>query len=363
MKIEASWMIILTLVLTGVFGPAALGAQPRILIEKIPSNLPYGLQEQIQKLYSPSAVDRGYAAVGLGSLGTAAAPALPFLKSMLGDGIDLRKIVPQAQGNKTAPGLHATGDTSPGREAALAMAQMGLAGVKELISALQGADGAAAAGAAYGLGQAKTILAVAPLEALLRNGTAGAARAEAASALGNIADLHALNPLASALKDRESVVRSNAAEALGRLGDRRAVAGLIALLRDDEMRVRESAMLALAKIKDPLAVEPLIARLKAPFDDSTAAFALGEIKDRRAVKALLGTLVRTSSYTAQAAAAEALGKINDLSAIEPLIRILEIEKDELLRGAAAKALKALTSFDYGANGARWRAWWNAGRNK
>jgi HEAT repeat protein len=363
MKTEASRMIILASALAMLFGPAALGAQPKIPKDKIPADLPYGLKTQIEKLYSPAAVDRSYAAISLGSFGPAAAPALPFLRSMFGDGTDLRKIIPGTAKDEASAELHATGDTSPGREAALAVSLMGLKGIEELIAALKEEDGAAAASAAFALGRTKSILAVLPLEDLLKNGSAGAARAEAALALGHIADPHALPPLISALKDRESAVRASAAEALGRLGDRRAVEALIAALQDDELNVRERTILALGKIKDSRAVEPLIARLKAPFEDSTAAFALGELVDRRSVKALLVMLVNGRSYTAQASAAEALGKINDPQAVEPLIRILEVEKDEMLRRAAARALKILTSADYGESAARWRAWWNAGRNR
>ena len=142
----------------------------------------------------------------------------------------------------------------------------------------------------------------------------------------------------AALKDKDEYVRKAAAYALGKIKDPRAVEPLIAALKDHNSDVREAAAYALGKIKDPRAVEPLIAALKDEDSDvrKAAAEALGEIKDPRAVEPLIAAL-KDESSSVRRAAAEALGKIGDPRAVEPLIAALK-DKDSDVRYAAAKAL-------------------------
>lgn len=61
---------------------------------------------------------------------------------------------------------------------------------------------------------------------------------------------------------RDGRVRSSAAEALGEIGDARAVQPLCAALRDKDVDVRRAAAWALTKIGDVRAVESLRAALK-----------------------------------------------------------------------------------------------------
>jgi HEAT repeat protein len=88
--------------------------------------------------------------------------------------------------------------------------------------------------------------------------------------------------------------------------------------------IRRSAAIALGELKDKKAVEPLILALKDE-DESVrwkAAEALGKIKDARAVEPLIAALtVESSGRFSQrvATAADALGEIGDSRAIEPLI--------------------------------------------
>ena len=56
---------------------------------------------------------------------------------------------------------------------------------------------------------------------------------------------------------RDGGVRSSAAEALGEIGDARAVEPLCAALRDKDVDVREAAAEALGKIGDARAAVPL----------------------------------------------------------------------------------------------------------
>jgi len=85
--------------------------------------------------------------------------------------------------------------------------------------------------------------------------------------------------LVEALKDENSSVRESAAEALGELKDPRAVEPLIEALKDKEPAVQGSAAKALGKLKDPRAVEPLIEALKdkEPEVPPNADYALREI--------------------------------------------------------------------------------------
>jgi len=73
--------------------------------------------------------------------------------------------------------------------------------------------------------------------------------------------LIALEPLIKALEDEEEYVRSSAAEALGEIGDKRAVEPLIKALEDDDKGVLYHAAYALGRIGDERAVEPLIKAL------------------------------------------------------------------------------------------------------
>ncbi len=53
--------------------------------ENMPSNIPGDLRAEIEKLYSSSPVNRGYAAIALGDMGEKASPAVPFLIGILDD--------------------------------------------------------------------------------------------------------------------------------------------------------------------------------------------------------------------------------------------------------------------------------------
>jgi PAS domain S-box-containing protein len=146
--------------------------------------------------------------------------------------------------------------------------------------------------------------------------------------------------------------KSNLLAALDNAGD----ADLISVVRlagwfDDE-RIREklAALLENENVRDEAAralwrqgetaVERLIEKLAA--DDSevrrTVVGALGELKNARAVPALIEVLETDSELAS--AAAQALGQIGDARAFEPLIDLLETG-DVAARQAAVGALKSL----------------------
>ncbi|HOL55553.1 MAG TPA: HEAT repeat domain-containing protein, partial [bacterium] len=60
-----------------------------------------------------------------------------------------------------------------------------------------------------------------------------------------------------ALNDKEWTVRSSAAEALGKIKDTRAIDPLIKVLADKDIAVRLSVIEALGEIGDKKAIEPL----------------------------------------------------------------------------------------------------------
>ena len=86
-------------------------------------------------------------------------------------------------------------------------------------------------------------------------------RKEAARLLGEIKDPCTIGPLIIALKDKDSDVRWSAAAALVKIGTP-AVEPLIGVLKEKDWHGREEAAWALGEIKDPRAVEPLVVALK-----------------------------------------------------------------------------------------------------
>ncbi|MDK1032504.1 MAG: hypothetical protein QGD94_10890, partial [Planctomycetia bacterium] len=102
-------------------------AQPTIHKEDIRADISPALRKQIEGLYSAKAKGRGDAAHALGKMGAQAAPAVPFLISMLNDAEHYE--APIGESGKA-------GKTSPGEAAAAALAQIGKPAVGPLIEAL-----------------------------------------------------------------------------------------------------------------------------------------------------------------------------------------------------------------------------------
>jgi HEAT repeat protein len=122
----------------------------------------------------------------------------------------------------------------------------------------------------------------------LRRGD-GIARS-AARELGRIGDERALPPLAEMLGHREN--SQAAAEALVRFGPK-AVDTLIAALKHSDPRARRLAAAALGEIGDKRATEPLALVVQADEDygvRTAAVTSLGQLKDARAIWAIVGVL-------------------------------------------------------------------------
>jgi HEAT repeat protein len=126
--------------------------------------------------------------------------------------------------------------------------------------------------------------------------------------------------LAAALSDPNEDVCRTAAQALGEKGDRRAVEPLIAALQSGSKMIRKEAAIALGAIKDRRAVEPLIA-------------SLAHFRPERSWSDLMSEFDRT-------AAIEVLREFGGPFDLSPLLASL-IDQDESVRSRAASALARL----------------------
>ena len=159
--------------------------------------------------------------------------------------------------------------------------------------------------------------------------------------LGRLGNDKAVEVLIEALGRRDGVSRSAARE-LGRIRNDQAIAPLIALLGDRE--VGQAAAEALLGFGEK-GVGPLMDVLKSADAEArrSAAFALGEIRDKRALEPLILALQTDDSYEVRTAAATALGQLKDSKALWVLVGTLQM-RDETTpeRQAALEQLRQAT---------------------
>jgi len=160
--------------------------------------------------------------------------------------------------------------------------------------------------------------------------------------LGRLGNDKAIELLIGTLARKDGVSRSAARE-LGRIRDERAIAPLIGLL--GEASINQAAAEALLAFGDK-AVEPLMEVLKTGNGDArqAAAFALGELRDKRAVEPLILAVQTDEVYAVRTAAVTALGQIKDGRAIWVLVATLQM-RDETTpeRQAALEQLRHATT--------------------
>ena len=136
--------------------------------------------------------------------------------------------------------------------------------------------------------------------------------------------------------------RVRAADALSKVGAEvaeRACPALRGLLSDDNPDVRYTAALALGELKDKQSVEALVDQVEGdghPMPRQAAVIALGMIGDPRATKALTEAL-RSAPPDVRFQATTSLAQVNPKSAVGPLHRALKDEDPEV-RGSAIAAL-------------------------
>jgi HEAT repeat protein len=162
-------------------------------------------------------------------------------------------------------------------------------------------------------------------------------RAAAADELGRTRSAHAVPPLAAALSDDADDVRVVAARSLALIGRPEAVDALahalisptrwaLALMSDNLVLLGGAALPALLAMAGRHETQIVL----------TAVRIMGEIRDARALPALVSLLVTSRSVDVRAQAACALGKVGGQEAVDALLPALSDPAWEV-RAQAAKA--------------------------
>jgi len=146
-------------------------------------------------------------------------------------------------------------------------------------------------------------------------------RKEACQALGNMRIPEAVPYLIEAIKDENELVCRAAGYALARFQN--AVESLISLLNYSNELTVQMAMWALGELKAEEALPHIIEKLRKGKPDmkQTAAYALGNIQSKKAVKALLECIIENSSREIRMYAADALAKIEEERPVSEIIKI------------------------------------------
>lgn len=306
-------------------------AQPARDKQLIPAAASAGVRKEIERLYSASPTERAYAAMALAKLGRGAEAAAPFLRSMLADDVLLRWQF--STGMTGSP-------TTPGREAAIALAHVSPRATDELLEVLSTA-------------KPSEIHQLPRWRAEQRSAIAG---------LGSVEDSRGLDRLVQLLQE----FPGEAARSLGQIGDPRAVEPLVKTLARINQQVAKDTPLAwsvqidvvagLSRLSDPRAVDVLVEaiRLGAGVVRKEAAVGLGRIGDPRGVEALVGIITSRSEATPEAA--EALGRIADPRGIEALISVLEGSWADWVYDKALTSLRRITGQQLSKNPREWRDW-------
>jgi HEAT repeat protein len=234
-------------------------------------------RERIAALSSADPVARAMAACELGRLrGADVRPARAELLALIGDDTSVEPQLCREWENWRGP----VEPSSPGREAAMALEDLGINVLPELSELLQDSRPAAREHAALALGLIESDRSIEPLARVLGD-PEPRVRSRAVWGLGMIESARGVQPLLGVLgNDPEPEVRKKAAWALGMIESASSVAGLSAAAGDSDAGVREQAAWALGMIESAAGVAPLQRLLH---DDAAevrqqAAWALGMIE-------------------------------------------------------------------------------------
>lgn len=150
-------------------------------------------------------------------------------------------------------------------------------------------------------------------------------------------DARATVPLIKTLESRDPDLRRSAAFALGNIRDKRVIEPLTKAVRDADPEVRRWAMLGLGRNADPASIPVLVNCLRETGQaERRAAVEALAMVGAPAIPALVGALGHFN-IEAGCAAAGVLGRVADVRAVEPLIHALR-SPEPALRMAAARAL-------------------------
>ncbi len=232
--------------------------QPPVVQEPVPQTAPAPRRENQGSASDPN--ERAALACNAAKQGDVR--SIELLVAMLGDDRKTQ-LIRCWEGTRWSPALEVFKQSSPGEQAALALASLGPPAFRPLTNQLDSSNPSVRRNAAWAIGELTNMMP------------------------GTRAD--AVPQLITLLGDSDQWVRMAAARALGELHDHQAVAKLLATLSDDDWRVRELVVWALSETKDARAVTALCAVLLS--DPRTevrrgAAEALGEIQSAEALPAL-----------------------------------------------------------------------------
>ena len=168
-------------------------------------------------------------------------------------------------------------------------------------------------------------------------------RLKAINAISLLRDRDSVPVLLHLLQAKEVTIQAASAIALAQIGDRSAVPSLMRLAQTPQQNasfsIRFYAAYALGALGDSRAVPLLIQGLgdHNPYVRVSAAGALGQMHVRAAVPPLIHTLQQDKRVLVRWTAAQALGNLRDGRALPALIKALK-DKDEDVREQSAKAL-------------------------
>lgn len=214
--------------------------------------------------------------------------AIPQLIAMLSDD-SKTELITCWNGSSWGPALETFKQASPGEQAALALASMGRPAFQPLANQLDNSNTSVRRNAAWAIGELTNML---PNE----RSSAGP-------------------QLISLLLDSDPWVRMAATRAIGELRERRATETLTVTLNDADWRVRQ-----------------------------LTAWALSEMKDDRAVKALCNALLSDPRAEVRRGAAEALGEIRNAEAL-PFLRQAVNDREASVGAKASWAIAEIEDSD------------------
>jgi HEAT repeat protein len=170
-------------------------------------------------------------------------------------------------------------------------------------------------------------------------------RMGAARVLGQSGNNVATPAIIEMLNDQNRYIRHAGVRALGELGDKSAIPSMIDALRDENQWVREEAVLSLRRLGDKTAVPALIKALDEDPDITHVLInALRDLKDTRALPALMNFVGKEKSWESRKAAREGVETLiklvvqtNDLSFTSFFLGALK-DKSQHVRREAAWAL-------------------------
>ncbi len=158
----------------------------------------------------------------------------------------------------------------------------------------------------------------------------------------------------------EESVRTAVVEALGSLTDADAVKWLLATpLKGSSWEDRAVVAEACATIADPAVVPALLDRVKADSDPRVRTAAIDSLGKKKAAEAasIVAGALADDDWQVQIAALQALGEFGSKDGIEPIVALMA-KADGRLRKECSAALARITGEKLGDDPTVWRRWWD-----